>query len=182
MADILDYLVWRGDLSFDQLPFNPVDGLVLSLIASLKLKNPIPPTLGQAAALDDSDFARALRRSPRFRDMHLYRFEEQFSQIEETQFAAITILTGDGKAFIAFRGTDSTLTGWKENFNMAFMAEVPAQREAVNYINRIADELRLPLRIGGHSKGGNLAVYASGMCMPHVQKRIETVFNFDGPD
>ena len=114
-------------------------------------------------------------------NMQLYRYDEQFSESEEMQFAAVTILTGNAGAFVAFRGTDSTLTGWKENFNMAFMPEVPAQRAAAEYINRIGSELRLPLLTGGHSKGGNLAVYAAGMCLPHVQRRIETVYNFDGP-
>ena len=181
MADIFDYLHWRGDLNLAQLPFNPADGLILSWFASLRLTDPLPPTVGQAAAQMDSDFAQALACSPRFKDMQLYRFEEQFSESEEMQFAAVTILTGDGRIFVAFRGTDSTLVGWKEDFNMSFMDEVPAQREAVDYINRIGMELKLPLRTGGHSKGGNLAVYASSMCHPAVQRRIETVYNFDGP-
>lgn len=181
MPNILDYLFWRGDLKFDQSPFNPVDGLILSCLVSLKLPFSLPPTLGQAAVSDNSDFAQALSRSPRFADMQLYRFEEKFSEAEEMQFAAVTILTGDQSAFVSFRGTDSTLTGWKENFNMSYMREVPAQREATAYINRVADELKLPLRVGGHSKGGNLAGYAAGMCLPRVQRRIETVYNFDGP-
>lgn len=181
MSDIFDYLYWRGDLMLNQLPFNPVDGLILSWFASLRLKEPLPATLGQAAKSTDSDFAQALARSPRFKDMQLYRFEEQFSESEEMQFAAVTILTGDGRIFIAFRGTDSTLVGWKEDFNMSFMDEVPAQREAVDYINRIGDELKLPMRAGGHSKGGNLAMYAASQCSPEVQRRIGTVYNFDGP-
>jgi len=61
------------------------------------------------------------------------------------------------------------------------MGEVPAQREAVNYITRVIAELNLPLRTGGHSKGGNLAVYAASMCPPSAQRRIEAVYNFDGP-
>ena len=181
MSDIFDYLYWRGDLMLNQLPFNPVDGLILSWFASLRLKEPLPATLGQAAKSTDSDFAQALARSPRFKDMQLYRFDEQFSESEEMQFAAVTILTGDGRIFIAFRGTDSTLVGWKEDFNMSFMDEVPAQREAVDYINRIGDELKLPMRAGGHSKGGNLAMYAASQCSPEVQRRIGTVYNFDGP-
>ncbi len=181
MADIFDYLHWRGDLGLECLPFNAVDGLILSWFASLRLKEPLPPTLGQAAKSTDSDFGRALARSPRFKDMQLYRFEEQFSEAKELQFAAVTILTGDGRMFIAFRGTDSTLVGWKEDFNMSFMDEVPAQREAVNYINHVGEELNLPMRAGGHSKGGNLAMYAASQCRPEVQRRIGTVYNFDGP-
>lgn len=186
MPNLFDYLWWRGDLPLSREPFNPVDGLILSWFASLKLKNPLPETLGEAAGEIPAEgeglrFARMLAESPRFREMQLRGFEEKFSEAEEMQFAAVTILTGDARAFIAFRGTDSTLVGWKEDFNMAFSEEVPAQREAVRYINEIGGALGLPLRVGGHSKGGNLAVYAASRCSPGVQRRIGTVFNFDGP-
>ncbi len=186
LANIIDYLQWRGDLSLERAPFNPVDALILSWLVSLPLGAGPLGTVGEAAAaLDVSGenlrFAKLLSRALRFRDMELRDFVEKFSETEQMQFAAATILTGDGRAFIAFRGTDGTLVGWKEDFNMAFTDEVPAQREAVDYINRIGMDLKLPLRVGGHSKGGNLAVYGSAMCDPRVQRRIGVAFNFDGP-
>lgn len=99
----------------------------------------------------------------------------------EKQFSAITILLEDETAFLAFRGTDSSLVGWKEDFNMSFMDAVPAQREAEAYLGMIAVCFDRELRLGGHSKGGNLAVYAAAMCPYEVQSRILAVYNHDGP-
>lgn len=186
MANLFDYLYWRGDLPADRAAFNPVDGLILSWFVSLPLRGSLPGTLGEAAMQLQAEgealrFARMLAESPRFREMRLMYFSEKFSEEEQMQFAAVTVLTGDARAFIAFRGTDSTLVGWKEDFNMAFSDSVPAQREAVDYINFVGRKLRLPLRIGGHSKGGNLAVYGASLCDRGIQQRIGRVYNFDGP-
>ena len=185
MANILDYLHWRGDLVLAQSAFNPVDGLILAWSASMPMKGSLPRTLGEAAAAanqadeDGKRFVSLLSGAARFRSMRVLNFGEKFSAAEQLQFAALTVLTGDGRAFVAFRGTDSTLVGWKEDFNMAFSDEVPAQREAVAWLERAAEATPLPIRVGGHSKGGNLAVYAAAKCKH--QRRIEAVYNFDGP-
>ena len=99
----------------------------------------------------------------------------------EKQFAAITVKPGDGSTFVAFRGTDDTIVGWKEDFNMAFMPTIPSQVEAAEYLDRVARKVYGKLRVGGHSKGGNLAVYASVKCSPRVRRRILTVYNYDAP-
>lgn len=190
MANLFDYLYWRGDLSLECLPFNAVDGLILAWFSSMPLQAPVPERLGEASAAlaerselenDSRRFVRMLAESRRFREMELREFESKFSESEEMQFAAITVLTGDGHAFVAYRGTDSTLVGWKEDFNMAFSDEVPAQREATRYLNAAAAKTALPLRVGGHSKGGNLAVYASARCDADVRARITITYNYDGP-
>lgn len=188
MANFLDYLYWRGDLTMDCAPMNPVDGLILAWFSVMPLKNPLPETLGEAASAigealeeDNLRFVKALSQSRRFRDMRLLRFESRFSEEEQMQFAALAVEMGDGTAFAAYRGTDSTLVGWKEDFNMSFIDEVPAQREAVRYLDEIARMTDLPLRVGGHSKGGNLAVYASARCAPQTRSRILQVYNYDGP-
>lgn len=187
VANLFDYLYWRGGLSMDEAPFHPADGLILAWLASMPLKNPAPPTLGEAAlrASDAAEgenlrFLRAVAQSRRFAGMALKRFEEKFSAGEEMQFAAFTALTGDGRAFVAFRGTDATLVGWKEDLNMAFAEEVPAQREAARYLEQAA-ALGAPMRVGGHSKGGNLAVYAAARASGAAQARVSLVMNFDGP-
>jgi hypothetical protein len=105
----------------------------------------------------------------------------QIDPDREKQFAALTILTGDGSAFITFRGTDATLVGWKEDFNMSFSAVVPAQREAAAYLEKMAKQLRGPLRLGGHSKGGNLAIYAAAFCDKKIQRRITEIYGNDAP-
>ena len=93
----------------------------------------------------------------------------------------MTYLLGEGRAFVAFRGTDNTVVGWKEDFNMSFETEVPAQRDAVVYAQHVAKAIDLPLIVGGHSKGGNLAAYAGMFVDEATRARIQTVYNFDGP-
>ena len=104
-----------------------------------------------------------------------------FDPAAEKQFSALTILLEGELPYVAFRGTDGTLVGWKEDFNMSFLTVVPAQKEAVQYLCAASDFLRGRLRVGGHSKGGNLAVYASAFCGEEIQSRIESVYNHDGP-
>jgi len=87
----------------------------------------------------------------------------------------------DGSMFLAFRGTDNSLVGWKEDFNMTFQQTVPAQRLALQYTRDVAMEYLRPMRLGGHSKGGNLAVFAAARSSPMVQKKIQQVYNNDGP-
>ena len=98
------------------------------------------------------------------------------------QFAALAIDTGDGAVYFSFRGTDDTLAGWKEDFHMTYMPEIPAQKTAVEYITAAARQFpRKKLRLGGHSKGGNLAIWASVFCPTPIQKRILSVWSNDGP-
>lgn len=188
MADLFDYLYWRGDLNARCLPFNCVDGLILAWFSAMDHREPVAGTVGEAAesVLERTEgealrLVRMLSQSARFRDMRLTGFRRRFSEEEELQFGAMTVQTGDGWAFVVYRGTDATLVGWKEDFNMAFADEVPAQREAAAYLAEAARATALPLRVAGHSKGGNLAVYAAASAEAAVQRRIGAVWNFDGP-
>ena len=124
----------------------------------------------------------AMAASPRFRDIRMAFRVERFNAERAQQFAAVTFLLEDDTAFVSFRGTDSTIVGWKEDFNMAFISPVPSQEEAAAYLNIVGKRLpRTKLRAGGHSKGGNLAVYAAMKCQPTVQSRILQAYNHDGP-
>ncbi|MCI8469802.1 MAG: DUF2974 domain-containing protein [Eggerthellaceae bacterium] len=123
----------------------------------------------------------ALAASPRFRAMTARDYLSLFDRERETQFAAVTLVHRRSFAFIGFRGTDTSRTGWKEDFNMTFSAPVPAQEQAVRYLEAVAPHLPRRLYLGGHSKGGNLAEYAALKASPAVQKRIERVFILDGP-
>jgi hypothetical protein len=207
MADLFDYLNWRGDLTFRQSPFNPVDNIILTHVSYLPLDNIVPGieednsiTIAEAAEIfgkailknpdafeaflvskQDPDFLDALSVSARFKDMGLTGFVNQIDPDQEKQFAALTILTGDGSSFVTYRGTDNSLVGWKEDLNMTFAAEVPAQREAVRYLEKTAKKIPGPLRAGGHSKGGNLAVYAASFCSNRVRKRITEIYSNDAP-
>lgn len=207
MANILDYLDWRGDLTLAQDPFNEVDNLILAELSFVNFGGIVPgPGEGDAVPLRDAAaayFAEAagrpidmgvlvpnqipelLRRTaaaPRFRDMQLSGFVDHLDPERAEQFAALTVACGDGALYLSFRGTDDTLAGWKEDFYLSCMKEVPAQKKAVEYTETMARQHpRVKLRLGGHSKGGNLAVWAGVFCPPAVQRRIRSVWSNDGP-
>lgn len=202
MGNILDYICWRGDLSWTQSPFCPVDALILSALAYVHLDGLVsagrnsPILLGQAVegylslpvsqrgrcrCEKDLTLLQALADSPRFAGAELCCCASRFVPEEETQFAALTVLPGDGSAYLAFRGTDATLVGWKEDFNMSFMDLVPAQMEAAEYVREFAGTFSGPLRLGGHSKGGNLAAAGAALSPMKARDRVEAVYSFDGP-
>ena len=208
MANLLDYLDWRGDLTLEQAPFNEVDNLILAELSFVDFKGIVPPPgegdsvpLHQAAeAFFDTipagetidmgvlvpaaipDMLRKMAASRRFRDMKLNCFVSWLDTEKAEQFAALAIETGDGLLYLSFRGTDDTLAGWKEDFLLACLPEIPAQKMAVQYVRDVARQYpRKRLRLGGHSKGGNLAVYAGVFCPESVQKRMIAVWSNDGP-
>jgi len=203
LPNLFDYLTWRGDISLLQVPLTPVDNLILSNLSYVHFDDLLCPdlrrckTLRQAAEAflslppaqqrsrvrckEDLDMLRAILAAPRFADLELAFYDDRFIPEEEMQFAAMAVLLGDGSAFLSFRGTDSSLVGWKEDFNMSFLDFVPAQQAALEYTERFADAFPGPLYLGGHSKGGNLAVFAASLCRPKVRDRIRAVFNNDGP-
>jgi len=201
MADLFDYIQWRGDLTFKQDPVNCVDALIFSALSYLSIggsaeeRPDIPISLRNASeeffrhkdAEDrcrvkaDMSLLMAAAESERFGNALLLQYRSILLPEEETQFAAVTFLLDDNSAFLAFRGTDYSLVGWKEDFNMTFQETIPAQRLALEYTTEIASRYQIPLRLGGHSKGGNLAVFAAVKSAPEVRERIRSVYNHDGP-
>lgn len=123
----------------------------------------------------------ALAASPRFRDVILRDYQSLFDAARQTQFAATTFVYRKEFAYIGFRGTDASVIGWRENFNMAYSTPVPAQEQAGRYLEAVAPHLPRRLLVGGHSKGANLALYAALKASPAVQDRIELVYSHDGP-
>ena len=201
MANIFDYLKWRGDLTFVQDPPNAVDALVFSGLAYIRYgacleADPVKPiTLKEAAeqffarddyeeccrVLKDLDLLHAAIQTRRFGETEICMYRDLLVPEQETQFAAMTFLLDDGSMFLAFRGTDNSLVGWKEDFNMTFQQTIPAQRLALQYTRDVALEHLRPMHLGGHSKGGNLAVFAAARSSPMIQQKILKVYNHDGP-
>ena len=193
MPNIMDYLAWRGDIPLDYSPFNALDSLVLASLSYLSY--PQEPTLIRDLALyvpavDQAQFAfvheiramlSAAAMTERFAGVRMHHPLAVTDQDRDMQFAAVTFDLPDGTHYIAFRGTDSTIVGWREDFNMAFECPVPAQSAALKYLNEAAALTDGPLLLGGHSKGGNLAVYAAAHADPMLQSRIRAVYSFDGP-
>ncbi len=198
MANSFDYLFWRGDVPFSASSFNEVDGMLLSRLSYAPFElvgkeNAV--TVGAACRAllqieniedkllmrDDKRLLELMVESDRFKNLVLFEYVNRIDEESETQFSAVTLQLARGMFYVAFRGTDETLVGWKEDFNMSFTTPVPAQKLAVEYFERVARKVRGRFILGGHSKGGNLAVYAAAFCRLATQRRIDLVENFDGP-
>lgn len=204
MSNLLDYIAWRGDLTFEQDPFNSIDALILSCLSYVNFDKIVSPkaqgkiTIEKASekffslhseeelAQDKSfikfapSMLRALGQSERFKTAYLSNYVDDTDISREIQFAAVEIDTSDGGVFISFRGTDDTIIGWKEDFNLSYMT-VPAESEAALYLQKVMKGRLDKIRLGGHSKGGHLAVYAALAANSDLTSRIESIYNFDGP-
>ncbi len=205
MANLLDYLRWRGDLSFQQDPFNEVDNLLLTQLVFLNFHGIVPEDSSSPVSLEDAaghffslerqnislgvlvpdeivELFRLMAKSRRFSDSRLSFFSDRLDEARQEQFCAITVDLPDGSSYLSFRGTDDTIVGWRENFNLGYQFPIPAQQDAAKYVRRTAaSRPAVPLRLGGHSKGGNLAIYAAVYSPPALQAQIIAVYNNDGP-
>lgn len=199
--NFLAYVRERMD-TFEERPLCRVDSLVFSWLAYARIEPLLDAActpegvalseLLRAEAFDhmfgtswdpvgSRDLLFAVCASPRFRTARLTDFRFKTDMGAEEQFAACTFRLPTGAAYVAFRGTDSTVVGWKEDFNMTFLNPVPAQVEAARYLDEVAQATDGPLYVGGHSKGGNLAAYAVALCAPEHRARVKRVFSHDGP-
>ncbi|SEK61948.1 Protein of unknown function [Pseudobutyrivibrio ruminis] len=206
MANIFDYLDWRGDVPFNIDPFNEVDALALCELVYAPFDGLVPgPGLKEKISIEDLNkkffekfteeglmertaltklapfIMPKMAKSKRFGGMKLAGFVNDVDAKKQTQFAVCSFYLPDGTIFVAFRGTDDTLVGWKEDFNMCFSEGTGGQLQAADYLNTNFARTMKKLRIGGHSKGGNFAVYGSTFCRGHIQDSILEVYNFDGP-
>lgn len=198
MANIFDYMKWR-DIDFKKVEFNEIDNLILSRLSYFPLDELISEgeevdlyevyeryyTLNKKSRFlqkEDKDMFFILADSERFGRVKITNYINKIDSLQEKQFSAVTIILPDDTIYIAYRGTDNTIVGWKEDFRMSFSEVVASQVDAVEYLERIAKKYKKKnFRIGGHSKGGNLAIYAAAFCNPKIQKRIINVYNNDGP-
>lgn len=215
MANLLDYLHWRGDLDFKVSPFNEVDAAILAMLSYIHLQGIIPgcdtcsrksiketsleyfSNIAQAGpdskggefTLDArfnaslEDLLRALSDCPRFEAVQISGFDEDIDFQVGRQFAAMTFTLPDASPehVVAFRGTDNTVVGWQEDFELVYMEQTPAQESARLYLEKMLAALPGQYMVCGHSKGGNLAVYASAHIDPADQNRLMKIINFDGP-
>lgn len=201
MDNLLTYLKWRGDLKIKDNPFNEVDALILCEMVYIRFGNIVPKvgedgeiTIAEAAKryhvseeknvlyyAEKEELFLELASTPRFAEMTLCNYTSTTDIKQQQQFAAMHVNVTPNLTFIAFRGTDATIVGWRENFNMSYMMPVPAQQSAVDYVNQTAKGLFRRFWLGGHSKGGNLAIYSGMFCNPKIQKKIVKVNSFDGP-
>ena len=185
MKNFLTYLE-ENNKTFKEESFNIVDSLIFAYLSYLHF--PTTKTKLKDLKISKSskkeknkEFLKRVITSKRYQDVELCFYIEDTNDLIEKQFSAVTFLLPDNTMYISFRGTDSTLTGWKEDFNMAFMLPVPAQKEALNYVEKITRLIPRNFYIGGHSKGGNLAVYAGCNLNKNLSSRIIKIYSHDGP-
>lgn len=206
MANVFDYIKWRGDLSFEQSPLNEIDSLIFCELSYIFFEGIVPEdpdegyvTLAEAAevffernaGMDEIRLGelvpkeivplfRMAASSKRFSEIPLAHFVNVIDDETVEQFSAISFFPDDDSVFIAYRGTDDSITGWREDFRMAFLTPVPAQKHAEEYLYKAAEGAKT-IYIGGHSKGGNLALWAAMNSPDEIAERIDKIYNFDGP-
>ena len=196
MSNMQDFIRWRGDLPFSAVPVGEVDGLILAQLAMYRWEMALPEggeaMIGDLAPqMTEKPVSEGYTTENDAKMLALVGPSERFGRVllgdyvhernEEMQFAAATLRLPGGAVFVAFRGTDSAIVGWREDCNMAFSKPVPAQEAARNYLARVAALYPGELMVGGHSKGGNLAMYAASTVDEGVLARISAVYNYDGP-
>lgn len=199
--NILTYLK-KQKSTFAERPFNSVDALVLCWLAYFSFPDYLKS--GESVALKDivargllpeekmyaeayklktsKKFFKKLTESERFKTAELCDFVSEKDDELEKQFAAVCVKISENEYFLAFRGTDPSFTGWKEDFNLICRYPVPAQSAAAEYFAREAEKFpEANFYLGGHSKGGNLAEYSAAHADKSARRRTKAVYNFDGP-
>ncbi|MBP5674852.1 DUF2974 domain-containing protein [Candidatus Saccharibacteria bacterium] len=198
MSNINSYIASKKERIGLFSPYNELDALVFARVSYLplhKIRLKKNETVGSIcrklseklerkdyAWPDDYDYVEALKNTPRFSKKKVTNYVRRNSTSLEKQFSALTIHLSPLKMYVSFFGTDDSLTGWKEDFNLAFLDHIPAQTEAKKYFKKVSKKYFLKkVYLGGHSKGGNLAIYAAIVSPDALQKRIKKVYNYDGP-
>ena len=202
--ELLDYLQWRNDVPLSVSPFNEVDNVIFSYLSYIDFRDLKEDWKGffdlkdlfrdfcEKHSLEEIEttgefteraplLLKEMMEGERFSATKAGYSAEDFDKDKVKQFAALVFLLPDGRNYISFRGTDKTIIGWKEDFLMSCQSETAGAKEAVAYFNKIAPVLEGELILGGHSKGGNFAMYAAAFCEAEYKERIVQVYNNDGP-
>ena len=200
MEIIFDYLDQVAYDSIYETPFNELDMLMLTEITYLPfdqiVSNQIAPDctcrLFEAAEKLPQDLSMLVTKnrlkllekiasSTRFKNIKLMGYVNDIDPDVQKQFAAMIFKIKPETYVLTFRGTDDSIIGWKEDFHMTYMDQVPAQKTAVNYLRKAMDALPGQFILTGHSKGGNLASYAASQIEPEYQERIQSIYSYDAP-
>lgn len=200
--NVFDYLAWRGDISFESNGFNEIDSLIFSIfsylnfsfigfskIASLREAAEIISSLPDEAKFRGPGFIMGFvlrlleqaAKTERFQKVNLTGYVDIIDEEKEMQFAAITFLLPDSTGVISYRGTDTTLVGWKEDLNMSIISGIPSQIEAAKYSVEIMNRYHTQFRLTGHSKGGNLAIWAAAHLPLKLKSNLLSIYSNDGP-
>ena len=206
MANMFDYINWRGNIKFEQVGINEIDSLIFTELAYLPYENLVSsPDIKKTITISElskkyfeiydldnyvgaiipgkeiSELLYAVKDTKRYSGVKVWGYVNSIDIEKEKQFSAICFDITEDETYVAYRGTDDTLVGWKENLNMALFTPIPSQIDGVEYLNKIATKSHKKLYLGGHSKGGNLAIYSSLFADKKVKDKVLFVHSFDGP-
>ncbi|MFB0918518.1 MAG: DUF2974 domain-containing protein [Clostridiaceae bacterium] len=202
MGNMIDYVIETKDMTFEDKGFNTIDALIFSQFVNLPLKDIVSDDLIEypfyevienllkkdrpseayfIVNISNIRMMKELLKSIRYKDVLVSSYRERKDSDLVCQFGGMAFHYGDEETFIAFRGTDSTYLGWKESLELSFKDRIPSQVEGVKYINEYAPSFRKNIKIGGHSKGGNIAIYAGVLSDAIFKDRINFIYSFDGP-
>lgn len=203
MATMNDYLRQYGKYTFLEEELNEVDAVILSLLSYIDFSDIIPGIKKEKILLKDAakiffqqytkkeidhnilavrnaiHLLEKIKDTARYQNLYLYNYYYEVNF--DMQFGALCILLPNKKIYVSYEGTDNYISGWKEDFMLSYKFPTNAQIKAVWYLNQVIGFFSPKIYVGGHSKGGNLALVASMFCKKRIRNKIEKVFNHDGP-
>lgn len=206
MANVMDYIKKYGDTSFCDMPFGEADNVALCGMYYMPFDKVVSDSfedepVDYKTASDEIFELRGRKHTPvglvllkniseqmvlmskykRFQEMKVVAAVRVYEKAPAVQFEAATFLLPDGKIVVLFKGTDDTLTGWKEDFDILTKKGIPSNRLSIEYLEKAAKNFDGNIIVCGHSKGGFIAQYAALYSSKEVRDRIEVVYNDDGP-
>ena len=203
MKTIYNYLKEYGKYTFLEEEFNEVDNVILSLLSYVDFYNIVPSIdCGSVTIKEASDvfykkhskkdidkniisvrdacyLLKELANTNRFKDLKLFNYEYQVSF--DSQFGALCVKLPNKMVYVSYEGTDSNISGWEEDFMLSYKFPVKSHKLAIEYLNMITPLFGPKMYVGGHSKGGNLALVASMYCKGRVFRKIKHIYSNDGP-
>ena len=199
MGNLFDYVEWRGDLDFDKVPFGKIDALLLAQISYCLIDGFVSENFDEKITLKElcqrmkkandleerkkigylinkntTDLLFKAGVSERFGSVQICGYKNVFNEVIAEQFAAFTFIA-DKKVIVSYRGTDDSVVGWKEDFNIAWQKKIPSEVEAEKYLCEVSKKFKNKIIVVGHSKGGHLAVSASSFAEKDIQKRLKKI-------
>ena len=207
MGNLITYVQQYGAQTFEDKSLTDIDVLVLTEIAYLPFDEIVPKSfdITEAISLEQLgkefekikekehennpfmitseriELLEIVSKSQRYKEIKVFGFMNDIDDERTKQFAAVCYQWEEENRWIIFRGTDETLIGWKEDFMMTYSDLIPAQTDAIEYLKKQAETFSGTLNVSGHSKGGNLSLYASAMQEETVQNRIGQIYCWDAP-
>jgi hypothetical protein len=194
MTYLNDYLKKYRDITFAEEKLNDIDIAIFTqltyidyiegfnttlneyLETSLKNKNLLKNNIKKEDLIES---IKLIIDSNRYKDILIKN--PTYILKKDEQFGAFTLILSDNTKIICFEGTDHNMVGWEEDFKLSYQFPVPAQTDAIKYLNDNISLFDKNVIVCGHSKGGNLALVGSMFTSIFKRNKIKQIYSFDGP-